>query len=154
MSYFVHRHDGSVVIDGEEFPLHLIEKVSPSYSLPPNMTKRKYSQDETIHYLNSGTNIVRQEYPWDIAEQIISNLPHLRFMKQQMEEMDKEEEEQRQVAAELNKPYEDKRKKDYPDTDEMVIAMWEYLVENRKEGVEKLQELRKTIKLRHPKRDK
>ena len=154
MSYFVHKHDGTVVIDGEEFPIQLIERVSPSYSLPPNMTKRKYSQEESIHYLNSGTNIIRQEYPWDIAEQIISNLPHLKFMKQQMEEMDKEEEEQRLTAAKLKRPYDEKRKDEYPDAEEMVIALWEYLVENNKSGVKKLQELRKSIKLRHPKRDK
>jgi len=154
VSYFIHKHDGTVVIDGENFTLSLIQKVSPSYSLPPNMTKRKYSQEESIHYLSSGTNVIKQEYPWDIADQIISNLHHLRFMKTQMEEMRREEDEQRKAAAELGRPYGEKRKEEYPDTEELVVAMWEYLVENKRSGVDKLQELRKTIKLRHPKRDK
>ena len=154
MSYFVHKHDGTVVIDNEVFSLHLIQRVVPSYSLPPNMTKRKYSQDESIHYISSGTNIIKQEYPWDIGEQIISNISHLKFMRQQIEDMKREEEEQRKAAAELSRAYEDRRKEEYPDIDTMVVALWEYLVENRKEDVYKLQELRKTIKLRHPKRDK
>jgi len=154
VSYFVHKHDGTVVIDGESFTLTLIQKVAPSYSMPPNMTKRKYSQDESIHYLSSGTNVIRQEYPWETAEQIISNLSHLRFMKTQMEEMEREDEERRKEAAEAGKPYADKRKEEYPNTEEMIVAMWEYLVENKRSGVDKLQELRKTIKLRHPKRDK
>tara|TARA_Y100001963_G_scaffold160166_1_gene268532 strand:+ start:3444 stop:3908 length:465 start_codon:yes stop_codon:yes gene_type:complete len=154
MSYFVHKHDETVVIDNEVFPLHLVQRVVPAYTLPPNMTKRKYSQEESIHYISSGTNIIKQEYPWDIAEQVISNLSHIKFMKQQIEDMEQEEEEQRKAAAELNRAYEDRRKEEYPDTDAMVVAMWEYLVENRREDVDKLQELRKTIKLRHPKRDK
>lgn len=54
----------------------------------------------------------------------------------------------------LNPPpltYQELRQKEYPSTDDMVVALWEWQVEGRIESKDLLQAKRETIKLKYPK---
>ena len=44
-----------------------------------------------------------------------------------------------------------KREKEYPDIAEMVVALWEMIVEGRTEAVDALQKMRKAVKDKYPK---
>jgi len=44
-----------------------------------------------------------------------------------------------------------KRKEEYPSIDELVVALWEGVVEERMSAVTKLEAKRQAVKLKHPK---
>jgi hypothetical protein len=47
--------------------------------------------------------------------------------------------------------YADKRQAEYPSIDELVVAMWEGVVEERMASVTRLEGLRQAVKTRYPK---
>lgn len=47
--------------------------------------------------------------------------------------------------------YQELRKKEYPSIDDMVVALWEWQVEGRKESKDLLQAKREAVKLKYPK---
>jgi hypothetical protein len=47
--------------------------------------------------------------------------------------------------------YADKRKAEYPSIDELVVALWEGVVEERMASVTQLEALRQAVKLKYPK---
>ena len=47
--------------------------------------------------------------------------------------------------------YKELRVKEYPSTDELIVALWELVVENRPEASNLLQAKRELIKLKYPK---
>lgn len=48
--------------------------------------------------------------------------------------------------------YEEKRRAEYPSTDELVVALWEKVIEGRPETADVLQADRKAIKEKYPKK--
>lgn len=47
--------------------------------------------------------------------------------------------------------YKQQRAKEYPPTDDLIVALWEMIVENNSESVDRLQQLRIAIKGKYPK---
>jgi len=47
--------------------------------------------------------------------------------------------------------YQELRKKEYPSTDDMIVALWEWQVEGRMESKDLLQAKRETVKTKYPK---
>jgi len=47
--------------------------------------------------------------------------------------------------------YQRRREEEYPNKDDLLIALWEMVVEGRTASAEELQALRKEIKAKHPK---
>jgi hypothetical protein len=50
-----------------------------------------------------------------------------------------------------NRTYDEKRKAEYPSIDELVIALWEGVVEERMASVTRIEGLRQAIKTKYPK---
>ncbi len=62
--------------------------------------------------------------------------------------------EEYQAILEANKPiptYQELRKPEYPPTSDLIVALWEKVVENRPEEADKLQLKREDIKIKYPK---
>lgn len=65
--------------------------------------------------------------------------------------------EQRTLAAQIvaahdpTPPYDELRRKEYPTTDELIVALWERIVEGRNEASDTLQAKREVIKAKYPK---
>lgn len=58
------------------------------------------------------------------------------------------------AIMEANKPistYEDLRRAEYPKTDELIVALWEQVIEGRPESAAILQAERESVKLKFPK---
>ena len=49
------------------------------------------------------------------------------------------------------RPYSEKRKEEYPSVDELIVALWEGVVEERMAAVTKLEAKRQAVKLKYPK---
>ena len=49
------------------------------------------------------------------------------------------------------KDYKEKRKEEYPLFEELIVALWEGVVEERMAAVTKLEAKRQAVKLKHPK---
>jgi hypothetical protein len=47
--------------------------------------------------------------------------------------------------------YKELRAKEYPSTDELIVALWELVVENRPESANELQAKREAVKQKYPK---
>lgn len=56
-----------------------------------------------------------------------------------------------QKIINTNKSLDENRRREYPSTDELIIALWEKVVEERPEYADKLQKLRVDVKLKYPK---
>ena len=152
MSKFSHRPDGMIIIDDEFFELSLLQKVFPEYSLPPDMDRRKYTQGES-HFVSNGGGVFHLEVPWHLGDKIINKLNDLKQVRSFMEEQEKQEEEESKQLEFQFKPYQEKRKSEYPPIEDLVVAMWEYIVEGREMGKDELQVLRNEIKRKYPKKD-
>ena len=152
MSFFVHSPNGTITIDGETFDLDLFMKVFPDYSLPQGMEKRKYIQED-YHYVSDGMRIYHQEVPWHNGDKIISRLKDLIAVRSHWDEAKKLEEQEAENLQFQSKPYQEKRKSEYPPIEDMVIALWEYIVEEREFSTKEIQTLRNSIKQKYPKKD-
>lgn len=152
MSFFAHRNDNKIVIDDEFFPLDLFLRVFPEYSLPQGMERRKYTQGEH-HYVTDGSRVFHQEMPWHLGDKIISRLPDLISVRALWEQQQREEEKESEELQFQNKPYQDKRKSEYPPTDDLIVALWEYIIEERPVSAREIQKQRKEIKKKYPKKD-
>jgi hypothetical protein len=49
------------------------------------------------------------------------------------------------------RPYDEKRKAEYPSIDELTVALWEGVVEERMSAVTALEAVRQAVKTKHPK---
>ena len=56
-----------------------------------------------------------------------------------------------QIQEAYNNDYARKREAEYPSIDELIVALWEGVVEERMAAVTKLEAKRQAVKLKHPK---
>lgn len=52
---------------------------------------------------------------------------------------------------EATEKYKDQRKSEYPTLEQLTVALWEKVVENRPEAADELQAIREEVKARYPK---
>ena len=64
-----------------------------------------------------------------------------------------EEEKEVELLQQEQRPYQEKRKSEYPPIDDLVVAIWEYIIEERTDKTKKIQDIRNKIKLKYPKKD-
>ena len=153
MGFFVHRSDGVVIINDEIFDIILFQKMFPEYTLPQGMEQRKYVQ-EKHHYISDGSSVYHQEVPWHLGDRIISRLNDIISVRSLWDEQKRQEEEELKQIEFDNKPYKEQRKEEYPPIDDLIVALWEHVVEERPPvKIKEIQELRKSIKRKYPKKE-
>ncbi len=153
MGFFSHRSDNKIVINDELFSLELFQKVFPEYSLPPGMERRKYTQGEH-HYVSDGVSVFHQEVPWHLGDKILSKLTDLISVRSLWEKHKKEEDIEAEKLQFKQQPYQEKRKSEYPPINDLIVALWEHIIEERPPvKIKEIQELRKEIKKKYPKKD-
>ena len=90
-----------------------------------------------------------QWFGWDNKEKVYANLViHSDDEKPTQEWL--ETELKRQQDA-YDNDYARNRKEEYPSTDELIVALWEGVVEERMAAVTKLEAKRQAVKLKYPK---
>lgn len=153
MGSLIHRPDEIIIINEEFFKLELFKKVYPEYKLPPGMERRKYIQGE-LHYVSDGNQVYNQEVPWHLGDKIIERLNDLVSVRTFWEQQEKEDEKRAEELQLEYRPYQEKRKSEYPPIQDLIVALWEHIIEKRPPvKIEQIQEVRKQIKKKYPKKD-
>ena len=90
-----------------------------------------------------------QWFGWNDSQRIYSNLViHSDDDKPTQEWLEAELKSQQDA---YDNDYARKRKAEYPTTDELIVALWESVVEERMAAVTALEAVRQDIKVAHPK---
>jgi hypothetical protein len=156
---FVRTADGNFSVCGHIIPRNIFLAMEPSYTEIENLIYLSYTN--TPHQ-KSRLVIVKQNNKeqqhkingeWDDGDRFILRLPdYLAAMKTIRENEDVEAKQIKKVIEMADSPR-GKRKKEYPPMEDLVIAMWENLIEKKSKkdsGIEQIQKLRKAIKAKYP----
>ena len=152
MIFFKH-HEDKITINDHVIDFFVFIKLEPEYVMP---TKAKivtyipgklYSWTDGDKTHNLGTT-------WPQGDRYISRLDE--FLALQKEEDLDNQDTERHIHDEREKrlEYDRKRKLEYPTIEELVVAMWEKLIEKKtldESGVKELQAIRERIKTDYPK---
>jgi hypothetical protein len=97
-------------------------------------------------------NIVKEVINFDPADKFTGNLTWVECDGATKEFMVFENGSFREPDAPVDiRPYNEKRALEYPSVDELVVALWEGVVEERMAAVTKLEIKRQAVKAKHPK---
>ena len=144
MSIFRHLPDDIIEIDGEKFDLELFLEVEPEYSIPDEMISREY--DGSRHMLFSKDNQMLGECPWEDGDRYLTRIPDLYLLQQTVEE-------DKQYVESLKAIKPPTKEGEYPQINELVVALWEHLVEGKpkEETINIVQEKRLKVKEKYSK---
>jgi hypothetical protein len=95
---------------------------------------------DAVKKINPYVVTVRGDVAYDKDEQVVS-----------INQDDYEAEVARLQAEQDATQYQRDRQAEYPSIDELVVALWEGVVEERMASVTALEELRQAVKAKHPK---
>jgi hypothetical protein len=98
-----------------------------------------------------GNQYINCPGPWLDGDRYIDRFPEFKRLHDQLHADDAAIDENVQRELLKRQPWDVRRKAEYPDVQELVIAMWELLVEHRPEKAAAIQEKRLATKNRHPK---
>ncbi|MBC8442917.1 MAG: hypothetical protein H8D80_01870 [Proteobacteria bacterium] len=84
MSYFIHRTNDTIDINGHTFDLEVFTTFDPDYKLPNDCIARYYIQDKK-HYFSTGKNQIGGNFPWKEGDMYIDSLKDLLYLKEQFE---------------------------------------------------------------------
>jgi hypothetical protein len=146
MSTFKHIGN-SVFIDGMEVPLSVFTILEPSYRQQSTFEMLTYN-GKTLHVRMGGTT-TSSSGRWADGERYISRKKDFETLLRLMNNEDAE-------VAQTVDPIRDPigcRKAAYPLAEDLVVALWEHIVEKKSlsnSGIEALQEKRKAVKDKYP----
>jgi hypothetical protein len=152
MIFFKH-HEDKITINDNVIDFSIFLKLEPDYEMPGKaktvtyIPGKLYSWTDGEKSHNLGTS-------WPQGDRYISRLDE--FLQLQREEDLDNADTERLVKSEKEKlnNFDKKRKLEYPKIEELVVAMWEKLIEKKtlaESGVKEIQNLREKIKTDYPK---
>jgi hypothetical protein len=133
-----------VNINGIEYETKYVDIAFPgSTSLPESYSGRTYKSGEFHYFYGPGVQNIHLEKNWFLGEEILKSTKSIDaivnfYSKKKDSNLD---------------DYIDLRKLEYPTTDELIVALWEHIVEGKSDSIEILQKKRNNIKSKYPKPD-
>lgn len=146
MSNFKHIGN-SIFIDGMEVPLNVFTILEPSYSQPSDFQMLTYDGENLRIRTGSVTNTISGR--WADGDRFIARKNDFQTLVGLIEKEDRD-------VADTVDPIRDPsecRRKSYPLTSDLIVALWEHVVEKKslsESGIEAIQEKRKAIKDKYP----
>lgn len=156
MKQFIHHPNGKIQVNDTVVDLEVFKFISPMYKLPDGMIKRTYIPG-VLHVLNDGKTDFPQEKQWTEGDVFIDRELELSWMQKKH---DNDEIERKKIVDETKsktKNYNERRKLEYPDLDDLIVALWEHIVEvkNKEESkIDLLQKIREDVKKKYQKEEK
>lgn len=152
MIFFKH-HEDKITINDQVIDFFVFLKLEPDYEMPTKAKTVTYIPGK-LHSWNDGKTNHNLGTTWPQGDRYISRLDEF-LMLQKEEDLDNQDTE-KLVRDEREKrlEYDRKRKLEYPKIEELVIAMWEKLIEKKtldESGVKEIQAIREKIKTDYPK---
>lgn len=151
---FVHRPDNTIAINGIKIPLEVLLVFDPQYTLPTGIRSVRYTVDpltkQGYHFQHDGTRNLKAPHPCPQLDRYIANLQSIKAIADSIQEESAEIDALLEAAT---MPYSEKRKLEYPSIDELVIALWELVVEATPSvmaRVQAIQNRRLHIKQKYP----
>jgi hypothetical protein len=153
---FLHQKENIININNQvRLTVDQFRALEPSYpSLSVGYTDRYYETGIRHDTTGAGKNPILYDKIWEEGDRYFRRIND--FLRLQQLIQDEEKQINDNVEAELKKikPYQELRNSEYPTIEQLVVAMWENLIEKQNKtdsGVSDLQKLRKQIKEKYPK---
>jgi len=152
MIFFKH-HEDKITINDHVIEFSIFLKLEPDYEMPSKAKTVTYIP-EKLYSWSDGEKSYNLGTSWPQGDRYISRLDE--FLQLQREEDLDNADTERLVKSEKEKlnNFDKKRKLEYPKIEELVVAMWEKLIEKKtlaESGVKDIQNLREKIKTDYPK---
>lgn len=158
LQHFIRKADGNFNICGHEISKSVFVSMEPQYSEVEGLAYLSYNpitEKQTI--ITEDKSGKKQQYSisgkWDSGDRYILRLSdYLNAMRIVLNDEQKDANTIKKLVEQADTPR-GKRKKEYPPIQDLVIALWENLIEKKtkkESGVEELQKLRKAIKAKYP----
>jgi len=149
----------TVRINGEIFSVDDFQKIAPEFKPPKSISNIHYIPSKRHTRIENG---IPKNHPvvWDEGDYYISRLSDLKIYINFKETETKKKEEHDSKKPDNKKinpddPYDTNRKKEYPTIEELVVALWEHVVEGRNlkdSEIETLENIRSAVKNRYHKK--
>jgi hypothetical protein len=153
---FIHQQNNTININNQvKLDVIQFRALEPNYpELPIGYNERYYEPNVRNDVMGADRILIREHCVWEDGDRYLSRIEdflrlHAIVSAEQIaidqavnEELDK------------RKPYDELRRREYPNIEEMVIALWENLVEKQTKalsGVSDIQKKRTEIKKKYPK---
>ena len=152
MIFFKH-HEDKITINDHVIDFFVFIKLEPEYVMPTKAKTVTYIPGK-LYSWTDGDKTHNLGTTWPQGDRYISRLDE--FLALQKEEDLDNQDTERLIHDEREKrlEYDRKRKLEYPTIEELVVAMWEKLIEKKtldESGVKELQSIRERIKKDYPK---
>ena len=152
MIFFKH-HEDKITINDHVIDFFVFIKLEPEYVMPTKAKTVTYIPGK-LYSWTDGDKTHNLGTTWPQGDRYISRLDE--FLALQKEEDLDNQDTERLIHNEKEKrlEYDRKRKLEYPIIEELVVAMWEKLIEKKtldESGVKELQAIRERIKTDYPK---
>lgn len=135
---FIHKADNTIWINGVKIPIEVLKIFDPAYTLPTGIKSVRYTIHPTLktgyHFQHDGSRNLRAEHPCSSLDHYIANLQSIKAIADEVD--------QDSIDVEyLLTPYTENRKREYPAIEELVVALWELVVESNPSAMSKVQEI-------------
>lgn len=153
MNKFVQINDAITLNDTLKFNTQEFQILEPGLQpLPTEFHTRYYSPEEKIHQIHGKTTL-NAPLPWSDGDRYIFRYDEFVTLRKHLDKENISEFDQIiQDEQRKRMSYDIARKMEYPAIDELVIAMWEYLISGDKTSMDYYETLRQQIKHKYPKR--
>lgn len=153
---FIHQKENTINLNNQaRFTVQQFRALEPNYpSLPAGYTERFYEQGKTHRITGPGRTVINEGSVWVDGDRYFDRIEDFRRFYQIVEMEEKRIKEKVQNELNKRKPHDVLRKNEYPSIEQLVVAMWEHLIEKENKtdsNVSELQKLRKEIKEKYPK---
>lgn len=150
---FTHQADGTIVVGRTRIPLDLFRLLEPQYQLPPDCYSMTYDPSSGRVYDRDSSQGSRYTVhgAWEDGDRFIAREAEFAAMVEtdRIETMMARRDAAAAIAERTS--YADLRKGEYPSHGELVVALWEMVMENDLRKAYTLQRLREQIKAKYPK---
>jgi len=139
---FIHRKDNSIIINGVSISIEALRVYDPAYTLPTGIRSVRYTIDPQTgtghHFQHDGNRNLQGIHPCPQLDGYISNLQSIKAIADNLKEENTEID---ALLASVLASYADKRKQEYPAIEELVVALWELVVESNPSVMSRVQEI-------------
>ena len=130
-------------------------QLEPNFeSLPDGYTNRLYEPGKIHQISGPNKSVINLDCNWTDGNRYLKRINDFKNYLKYKNSLETEYDENL-VEMEKRKllPYEEARKLEYPSIEDLTVALWEKIAENKTEKFDTLQELRIKIKNKYPKGD-
>ena len=153
---FFQQNGDTININNQvKLALSQFRTLEPTYpNLPAGYTERYYEQGVRHDLIGSNQVPIRQENVWQDGDRYLKRIEDFVRLQEIINAEQSLVDQAVNEELDKRKPYDELRRREYPNIEEMVIALWENLVEKQTKavsGVAAIQKKRTEIKKKYPK---